>query len=486
MRSGSERERERRERAFLFALAARIESERIEKWRTVERVNKRLPLHYSQPSKLYHPLSEQLINLTSPNKSTGEAHNLTFKKPTINKAIEMDILPDDAPAPRLCHLIKWPDFDGYGFNLHAERSNPGQFIGKIDDESPAQMAGLREGDRIVEVNGVNISNENHRQVVERIKSDPQEARLLVVDPDTDLWYREQDLVVKSNQVNVVYMRTPTPRPKPDSPRANFYRQSEDQSSDDHQIIVANSASLSPSTNGGASSLETSDFNDDSIEQQQVASSKTTQDQRTGTPPMSPDSGKGDEEPPVVPNQSEIVIEAEINRQSPVKPNLISVSQNNDTDSKQTVAQDTNTTASAESEQLQPEEQEEETFNKQSANELQPDSLSQAESSASPLPTNATQVSKLLPVCPSTSPSFSCTCSVPRGFNFYEQLYSIYRYCWFFTNLQRLLFDTILCFKLHGPNRSTALSACGAKLRCSYLRLLARVQPFRQDDGDHST
>jgi predicted metalloprotease with PDZ domain len=75
-----------------------------------------------------------------------------------------DELPPDAPAPRLCHLIKWHDFDGYGFNLHAEKSKTGQFVGKVDDQSPAQAAGLREGDRIIEVNGVNIVCENHRQV----------------------------------------------------------------------------------------------------------------------------------------------------------------------------------------------------------------------------------------------------------------------------------------------------------------------------------
>ena len=73
-------------------------------------------------------------------------------------------LPPDSPAPRLCHLIKWSDFDGYGFNLHADRSKSGQFVGKVDANSPAQSAGLREGDRIIEVNGVNIANENHRQV----------------------------------------------------------------------------------------------------------------------------------------------------------------------------------------------------------------------------------------------------------------------------------------------------------------------------------
>lgn len=73
-------------------------------------------------------------------------------------------MPDNAPRPRLCHVTKWAHFDGYGFNLHAEKSKPGQFIGKVDPGSPAEAAGLREGDRIVEVNGDNISMENHKQV----------------------------------------------------------------------------------------------------------------------------------------------------------------------------------------------------------------------------------------------------------------------------------------------------------------------------------
>ena len=35
----------------------------------------------------------------------------------------------------------------YGFNLHAEKNKPGQFVGKIDPGSPAEIAGLKEGDR---------------------------------------------------------------------------------------------------------------------------------------------------------------------------------------------------------------------------------------------------------------------------------------------------------------------------------------------------
>lgn len=121
-----------------------------------------------------------------------------------------DSVPADAPAPRLCHLRKIPTFDGYGFNLHAEKSKPGQFIGKVDPNSPAEQAGMLEGDRIVEVNGVNIANENHRQVVERIKSVPDETKLLVVDSETDAWYREQKIVPRSTQKNVKYIQTPMP------------------------------------------------------------------------------------------------------------------------------------------------------------------------------------------------------------------------------------------------------------------------------------
>uniref|UniRef100_A0A182PV46 PDZ domain-containing protein n=1 Tax=Anopheles epiroticus TaxID=199890 RepID=A0A182PV46_9DIPT len=86
---------------------------------------------------------------------------------------------------RLCHVVKRPDFDGYGFNLHAEKGRPGQYIGKVDDGSPAESAGLRQGDRIVEVNGQNITTETHKKVVELIKAVPNETRLLVIDPRAD-------------------------------------------------------------------------------------------------------------------------------------------------------------------------------------------------------------------------------------------------------------------------------------------------------------
>ena len=107
--------------------------------------------------------------------------------------------------PRLCHIVKWPDFAGYGFNLHAEKGKAGQFIGQVDQGSPAEAGGLKEGDRIVEVNNVNIGNENHQQVVTRIKSGGEETRLLVVDNETDNWYKEQKVVVKGDLTEVRFI-----------------------------------------------------------------------------------------------------------------------------------------------------------------------------------------------------------------------------------------------------------------------------------------
>ncbi|XP_016999440.2 Na(+)/H(+) exchange regulatory cofactor NHE-RF1 isoform X2 [Drosophila takahashii] len=84
---------------------------------------------------------------------------------------------------KTCHIVKRPDFDGYGFNLHSEKVKPGQFIGKVDADSPAESAGLKEGDRILEVNGVSIGSETHKQVVARIKAIANEVRLLLIDVD---------------------------------------------------------------------------------------------------------------------------------------------------------------------------------------------------------------------------------------------------------------------------------------------------------------
>ncbi|KAJ2946794.1 hypothetical protein O0L34_g12857 [Tuta absoluta] len=128
-----------------------------------------------------------------------------------------------AIAPRLCHVRKVPNFDGYGFNLHAEKGKPGQYIGKVDDGSPAETAGLRRGDRILEVNGNSIADETHKQVVARIKERPDEAELLVVAPAPGDSLPDLDAPERaaSAEPNNASPTPPAPAPDPPKPKLNL-------------------------------------------------------------------------------------------------------------------------------------------------------------------------------------------------------------------------------------------------------------------------
>ncbi|CAM4711089.1 unnamed protein product [Leuciscus chuanchicus] len=88
--------------------------------------------------------------------------------------------------PRLCHMKKGAT--GYGFNLHTEKSKPGQYIRAVDEDSPAEKSGLQPQDKIVQVNGVPVHTLQHSEVVAAIKAGGDETKLLVVDPETDTFF----------------------------------------------------------------------------------------------------------------------------------------------------------------------------------------------------------------------------------------------------------------------------------------------------------
>ena len=111
---------------------------------------------------------------------------------------------------RLCALRTWPDFTGYGFNLHAERGEPAQYIGKVDAESPAEASGLREGDRIVAVNGVDVADETHQDVVRRILADSSRVELLVVDAAADVYFRELGVKLSASMTDSAVQRIVCP------------------------------------------------------------------------------------------------------------------------------------------------------------------------------------------------------------------------------------------------------------------------------------
>ncbi|MBN3282002.1 NHRF2 protein, partial [Polyodon spathula] len=103
--------------------------------------------------------------------------------------------------PRLCVLIRGQN--GYGFNLHSEKSKPGQYIRSVDTGSPAEKAGLKPQDRLIEVNGVNIEDWKHSEVVAFIKSRGDEARLLVVDQEADEYFKKRGVTPTGSHVKEI-------------------------------------------------------------------------------------------------------------------------------------------------------------------------------------------------------------------------------------------------------------------------------------------
>ncbi|XP_033840878.1 Na(+)/H(+) exchange regulatory cofactor NHE-RF1-like isoform X1 [Periophthalmus magnuspinnatus] len=114
------------------------------------------------------------------------------------------------PRPRLCHLKKGPG--GYGFNLHSDKSRPGQFIRAVDDDSAAQRAGLKPNDKIIQVNGLSMVGKQHSDVVAAIKASGDDVRLLVVDLEADRYFSQCNVLPSEE-----HLTGPLPEPRAEQP-----------------------------------------------------------------------------------------------------------------------------------------------------------------------------------------------------------------------------------------------------------------------------
>ncbi|XP_075539833.1 Na(+)/H(+) exchange regulatory cofactor NHE-RF2-like [Dermacentor variabilis] len=107
-------------------------------------------------------------------------------------------------APRLCHLVRWPEYDGYGFKLLSAEPRHLPRVTAVEFGSPAEAAGLRVNDTVVEVNDASLEGLAHQEAVRLVKSIPNEAHLLVVDDETAAWYKRHGIAIRGDLPNVVH------------------------------------------------------------------------------------------------------------------------------------------------------------------------------------------------------------------------------------------------------------------------------------------
>ncbi|CAL2029228.1 unnamed protein product [Caenorhabditis brenneri] len=130
--------------------------------------------------------SEDLIN--SRNSSRSDTASSSSSPPIIFN-----------PRPHVVKIVK--SETGFGFNVKGQVSEGGQLrslngelyaplqhVSAVLRRGAADQAGLRKGDRILEVNGLNVEGSTHRNVVDLIKNGGDELTMIVVsveDPDMD-------------------------------------------------------------------------------------------------------------------------------------------------------------------------------------------------------------------------------------------------------------------------------------------------------------
>lgn len=100
--------------------------------------------------------------------------------------------------PRLCVLEKGND--GYGFHLHGEKNKAGQFIRLVELGSPAELSGVKAGDKLVFVNGESVDGESHQQVVSKIRAVTGKLELIVVDQETAEYLKKHNLTCRKEFV----------------------------------------------------------------------------------------------------------------------------------------------------------------------------------------------------------------------------------------------------------------------------------------------
>ena len=113
------------------------------------------------------------------------------------------------PSPRLCCLKKWEDFNGYGFKLSGEEGVLGPYdVCGVKSGSPAACVGLKDGDRVVEVNGHSVEGDTLEHVVDRIQENNGSVNLLVLDAMEYLHYTERHLAIRGDMSNIIIITCP--------------------------------------------------------------------------------------------------------------------------------------------------------------------------------------------------------------------------------------------------------------------------------------
>ncbi|XP_059728517.1 Na(+)/H(+) exchange regulatory cofactor NHE-RF3 [Haemorhous mexicanus] len=105
-----------------------------------------------------------------------------------------------APQPRLCYLVK--EETGYGFSLKSTEGQKGLFIVELSSQGAAAKAGVQNNDRLIEINGKNVENDTHEEVVEKVKKSENHVMFLLSNEETDRYFTSQRIALNKESASL--------------------------------------------------------------------------------------------------------------------------------------------------------------------------------------------------------------------------------------------------------------------------------------------
>ncbi|XP_061483949.1 Na(+)/H(+) exchange regulatory cofactor NHE-RF3 [Rhineura floridana] len=108
--------------------------------------------------------------------------------------------PVPVTQPRLCYLVK--ERNSYGFSLKTTAGQKGLFIIDLSPQGPAAIAGVQPNDRLIEINGENVENDTHEEVVEKVRRSGNRVVFLLSNKETDEYYTRQNMQLRREMASL--------------------------------------------------------------------------------------------------------------------------------------------------------------------------------------------------------------------------------------------------------------------------------------------
>ncbi|XP_015284581.1 PREDICTED: Na(+)/H(+) exchange regulatory cofactor NHE-RF3 [Gekko japonicus] len=162
------------------------------------RKNKNSVIFLVLDEKSYEKAQKEGTALEKLGQKSETQHPLEYPPPATNSE------PVPVPQPRLCYLTKDGE-NSYGFSLKTTAGQKGLFIIDISPQGPAAKAGVQPNDRLIEVNGENVENDTHEEVVEKVRRSGNQVVFLLSNKETDWYYNRQNMPLKREMASLEFL-----------------------------------------------------------------------------------------------------------------------------------------------------------------------------------------------------------------------------------------------------------------------------------------